>query len=131
MPLDILVAEKILWHNPPENSAITKEVVRLMKMLDDSNAEKVLKLIRCAIELFAGKKISIPNEIQSHLKDERTPVGESHYDGMPVKLITVKSKTKKHKGLTRFWEETENTPKEKVKNKKLKPKRAPKRIWLM
>ncbi len=74
MPLDILVAENITYKNPPENSAITKEIVRLFSMLTDFDALRVLQLVRYSIELFTGKKVNIPNEIQSHLKDERTVV---------------------------------------------------------
>jgi transcriptional regulator with XRE-family HTH domain len=102
MPLDILVAEKVYHKNPPENSVITKEIVRLMSMLDDYDALRVLQLVRYSIELFTGEKITIPNEIQSHLKDERI-----------IKVEDIKSKYQKTK----------------IK-KKLKPKRALKKFWL-
>lgn len=113
MPLDLLVAEHILHKNPPENSAITKEVVRLMKMLTDDDAKRVLKLIRCAIELYTGKPVVIPNEIRSQLKDERTTFKRTinirrRLKKRPHTEVKVKEKTKKKKketgGLTRFWE---------------------------
>lgn len=112
MPLDLLVAEHILHKNPPENSAITKEVVRLMKMLTDTDAKRILKLIRCAIELYTGKPIVIPNEIRSKLKDERTTFKRTinirrRLKKRPHTEVKVKEKTKKKKketgGLTRFW----------------------------
>ena len=69
------------------------------------------------------------------MKDERTSSSELHHEeneGMPVKLITIKAK--KHKGLKRFLEKSGKKTKEKVsktKNKKLKPKRAEPRVWLL
>lgn len=93
MPLDILVAEHVLHKNPPENSAITKEVVRLFAMLNDFDALRVLQLVRYSIELFTGKKITIPNEIQSHLKDERTVIK----DKRTIELLEHKSPKKKEK----------------------------------
>lgn len=69
--IDLLVAKVVLRENPPKHSAINKEVLRLMSMLTDFDALRVLQLIRYSIELFTGEKVSIPNEIQSHLKDDR------------------------------------------------------------
>jgi len=91
MPLDLLVAEHIVRKNPPENSAITKEIVRLMSMLEDFDALRVLQIVRYSIELFTGKKITIPNEIQSHLKDERTVIK----DKRTIELLEHKSPKKK------------------------------------
>ena len=91
MPLDLLVAEHIVRKNPPENSAITKEIVRLMSMLEDFDALRVLQIVRYSIELFIGKKITIPNEIQSHLKDERTVIK----DKRTIELLEHKSPKKK------------------------------------
>ena len=93
MPLDILVAEHILHKNPPENSAITKEIVRLFSMLNDFDALRVLQLVRYSIELFTGKKITIPNDIQSHLKDERTVIK----DKSTIERIEGKKTKKKYK----------------------------------
>lgn len=98
MPLDILVAEKVYWKNPPENSAITKEIVRLMSMLEDFDALRVLQIVRYSIELFTGRKVNIPNEIQSHLKDERTVIK----DKRTIEKQLGKKKQKHNKEEKRF-----------------------------
>jgi transcriptional regulator with XRE-family HTH domain len=101
MPVDILVAEKVYRKNPPENSAITKEIVRLMSMLDNYDALRVLQLVRYSIELFTGEKITIPNEIQSHLKDERTI--ENKDIKSKYQRSRGKKKLKRKRGLKKFW----------------------------
>lgn len=93
IPLDILVAKYVWRKNPPENSAITKEIVRLFSMLNDFDALRVLQLVRYSIELFTGKKITIPNDIQSHLKDERTVIK----DKRTIERIEGKKTKKKYK----------------------------------
>ena len=105
MPLDLLVAEHVMHKNPPENSAITKEIVRLISMLDDFDALRVLQIVRYSIELFTGHKVNIPNEIQSHLQDERTVIKDKRTIELleQSKKTTPKRQQKKKKGLPRFW----------------------------
>jgi transcriptional regulator with XRE-family HTH domain len=154
IPLDILVAEKVYWKNPPETSAITKEIVRLMSMLEDFDALRVLQIVRYSIELFTGHKVNIPNEIQSHLKDERTVANrdDEFFEEEDIDEEKEKKKAKKHKGcLSKFLEQGNqkgillNPHKDDIegikkleafklqqkKKKKLKPKRAKKQVWLL